>query len=421
MGIMLVLLVVAIKYIKVCNCFCLRQIDRSTFSVSDLLLWMISTFGPLVFIPLSRASLIYFDCTRFPDGAYYLDAEPSQACFSSQWFSMLPLAACGLAVYVLGMPVLFAIVLYKKRHHLSDSRVLLRYGSLYSPFRTKYYWGGLLMMAKRLLVVSVSVFASQVQAWLFAGLLSIFLTSLVIINKTEPYRYHPLNGLESRLDLVVCTLVVAGLLFWTDIFPDQFSYSLCVVVALTAIAVAVISICLGLVRELHHQHECRTRVAPSDGRPAPLSQDRVFEKLVLSHAPDLQVELWDATTLSSLIQKHNESRAGAFVYRGGSDGIREDNTVVAVALTEQVSSGSTTSASSSSSSLDDDDDDSFSGGSGVSGFRVRNVEDIRATASTTLSRSHQGIDRTSRKDSGKEGGKRARRPSEPVRARTKRT
>ncbi|KNC45909.1 uncharacterized protein AMSG_00023 [Thecamonas trahens ATCC 50062] len=285
-GAFFVIFVVAVKYVPGLGCCCMRGVDRSRIQIKDILLWAVFTFGPLVYIPLSRSTLVFFDCTLYPDGKWYLDAEPSEECFAPTWLGVLPIALCGLVVYVIALPALFTIILHRWRRELDAPLVILRYGSLYSVFRKHYYYAGVPLMFKRLLIVIFSVFASNLQIILFSGLLAVFVTSMLVLTKHSPYLYHPLNVIEIKLDLSIVALLVGGLLFWMNEFPNTATYVVFAVLAVLVIAFAVITLLLGLFRELMYFSSRISRVSGAEAQNTTI-RDQVFIDIAKKHLPDL--------------------------------------------------------------------------------------------------------------------------------------
>ncbi|KNC53141.1 uncharacterized protein AMSG_09217 [Thecamonas trahens ATCC 50062] len=238
------------------------RLRAAQVSIGDVAAWATSSFGPLVYIPLSRAALIFFDCSRYPNGRWYLDAEPSLECFATTWLATLPLALVGVGVYVVALPAFYSVALHKWRHALASPLVQLRYGSLYSVFRHRHYYAGVPVMIKRLLIVVFSVFASNAQSVLFSGLLAVFITSMLLLSKHAPYRYHLLNTIEITLDCCIVALLVGGLLFWIDEFPNTATFVIFVVIVLAVIAFALLTLAIGFLRELHHNATVPSRIQP---------------------------------------------------------------------------------------------------------------------------------------------------------------
>ncbi|KNC55314.1 uncharacterized protein AMSG_10959 [Thecamonas trahens ATCC 50062] len=285
------------------SCGCFAAIDRQRMSIVDIIRWALFSFGPLVYIPLSRSTLDYFDCTQYPDGKWYLDSEPSEECFTGRWALGLPLALIGLVLYVIAMPMVFAAVLYKWRAELGRAHIVLRYGALYSVFRKHYYFAGVVFMIKRLTIVIFSVFASNVHMILFTGLLAVFVTSMLMVSKHAPYLYQPLNDIELKLDLCIIALLVAGLLFWVDEFPNQTVYVIFVVAVVVVIGFALATLIIGCLFEAQHLRNRARVVSGSQGMG--FGRDELLFKVVRKHAPDLSPHLrsalnkLDAATVAS--------------------------------------------------------------------------------------------------------------------------
>ncbi|KNC48723.1 uncharacterized protein AMSG_00498, partial [Thecamonas trahens ATCC 50062] len=163
--------------------------------------------APLLYIPLSRSSLILFDCSRLADGNYYLDADLGRRCFDAAWLRLLPLGLIAVCIYVIGIPLYI----------------------------------GLPLLFKRLVVVGASLFFSEAQIWQVSALLALFTTATVLHSQHEPY-YEPLyNKLELRLN--VCAMIVLGFgfAFYADRFPNEVSRYIfiigCIAVVVTAVAI----------------------------------------------------------------------------------------------------------------------------------------------------------------------------------------
>ena len=62
-------------------------------------------------------------------------ASESTQCFTGDHLAYVPLAVAGLLVYELGIPVLFAVVLFRTRHQHTQRKVRCRYGSIFLTYR----------------------------------------------------------------------------------------------------------------------------------------------------------------------------------------------------------------------------------------------------------------------------------------------
>merc|ERR1711916_287308 len=149
--------------------------NGSSLSAGRALEGLVFALGPVAYIPLSRATLILFDCTKLPNGEYRLDADLGEKCFGSMWWSLFPAGIAGVVLYVLLVPGYIAFVLYKL-------------------YRRRFFYAEIALLGKRLGIVCASLFFSDLQLWLVFGLLVVFLGSAFIEVRFEPY-FKPLYNL----------------------------------------------------------------------------------------------------------------------------------------------------------------------------------------------------------------------------------
>merc|ERR1711916_97744 len=115
----------------------------------------------LIYIPMAKASLIIFDCTRLPNGDYVLDVDPGVACGDAPWWGVAWLGFLVVVLFVMGIPVYFLWCIVKKRRKLMTPDTYARYGALYRLYRLPYFWGGVADLGKRLGIVVAAIFASE--------------------------------------------------------------------------------------------------------------------------------------------------------------------------------------------------------------------------------------------------------------------
>ncbi|KNC55185.1 uncharacterized protein AMSG_10801 [Thecamonas trahens ATCC 50062] len=179
-------------------------------AVSTLADAVLFTITPLLYIPMSRATLLIFDCVRLPNGRLVLDTDPGVACFDAAWWGVAWLGLCSVVVYVVGIPLYFAYALGQHRHELFSPQVTLRLGALYRLYRRKFYWCGVGELGKRLVIVLVAVFFSGMKLLLIGTLLMVLVTSLLCVARWQPYYFPLYNSLDMRLNAAVCLVVFLG-------------------------------------------------------------------------------------------------------------------------------------------------------------------------------------------------------------------
>lgn len=105
----------------------------------------------LGYLTLASTAIEPFACRREKDHKYTLMVDPSKLCFEPWWDAMAPIAAIGIAVYAIGIPVLLMWWLKRNRHNLSDATFEERYGGLYATFVPHLaHWEAVVMLEKLL-------------------------------------------------------------------------------------------------------------------------------------------------------------------------------------------------------------------------------------------------------------------------------
>ena len=179
-------------------------------SVLHLVEAVVFSVAPLLYIPMSRSTLVLFDCTQLPSGDWVLDIDPSVACFDSAWKDVVPVGVVGVVFYVIGLPGFIVWVLMLNRPTLFDLQTFARYGVLYRLWQAQYFWGEVVGLIKRLALVSIGLFASSVP------LLQINLTLLVLGGHVawflarRPYYFSLYNRVEIGLGVLLSIILLVG-------------------------------------------------------------------------------------------------------------------------------------------------------------------------------------------------------------------
>ncbi|KNC54040.1 uncharacterized protein AMSG_09702 [Thecamonas trahens ATCC 50062] len=173
---------------------------------------------PLLYIPLSKATLVLFDCTKLPNGAFVLDVDPGVSCFDASWWGVFPVSLASCALFVLGLPVYFAISLYQARASLATSDAMMaRLGPLYRLYRSVFYLGEVGNLGKRLGLVVTATFFSDSQMVQIGLMLAIFLAWTGMVLRVRPY-YHPLYN---TVDVYLNTILIAILILGTGAYAER--------------------------------------------------------------------------------------------------------------------------------------------------------------------------------------------------------
>jgi hypothetical protein len=175
-------------------------------------MWMVL----LVYPPLSRRILEFFQCSENIDGAFYLVRDYSIECYNTEWFSILPIAIIVLVLYAVGIPLFILLSLWKIRKSLKDPKTSSRFGFLYNAYRPSMFLWDAWELVKTLFLTSIIILiapgkTSQVVAGGLANLLF-----LIVIMYFQPHKNNVDRNLAILVDIALTLTMLIGLLLKTD-------------------------------------------------------------------------------------------------------------------------------------------------------------------------------------------------------------
>eukprot|EP00947_MAST-08B_sp_MAST-8B-sp1_P005739 g5739.t1 len=106
---------------------------------------------------LSGQSFYAFRC-RLVNETWYLMADYSLECYDSTWYAMLVPVVLTIVSFALGMPVLFARLLWKRRTELQTEETKKLLGVLYMSYKPDLYWFESVTMVFKLALWATLVF-----------------------------------------------------------------------------------------------------------------------------------------------------------------------------------------------------------------------------------------------------------------------
>lgn len=116
----------------------------------------------LVYSSVSSTVFRMFACDPLDDGERYLRADYRILCTGAKHRALQVYAAIMIAVYPVGIPLLFGVLLYRHRGVLSQSRgdkaVALSIVSLWAPYRPSHFYYEIVECARRIMLTGVVVF-----------------------------------------------------------------------------------------------------------------------------------------------------------------------------------------------------------------------------------------------------------------------
>lgn len=172
---------------------------------------------------ITAAVLSVFQCRRDPfEGESYMIHAPWIACsLEGEWLWLIVLSLVGATLYVLGTPLLFALLLYRSRDRLRQGTPSRgdthRIGFLFAYFTPRCYWYELISLGRRLCIAATLSLVSPsdpLQQFLFVTVLCSFLTLHYLL---QPYRTTLENKLEVVSTCVVLLVyIISSVLFLHD-------------------------------------------------------------------------------------------------------------------------------------------------------------------------------------------------------------
>ncbi|KAJ6229009.1 g protein-coupled receptor-related [Anaeramoeba flamelloides] len=174
----------------------------------------------IMYLPLCLKVLELFDCTHKRDGIYLLDADTTHQCFDRWWYTIVTFGAiCGV-VYIIGIPVFIAWLIWYHSKKYDDDLFMQRLGLLCSRYNKQYFFWELIVMARKFLIVVFQIYMTDfplVQALISA---LVILIALLLQSECNPYNTKTRNSLEFCLLCITEFILLAGMIFVSDDIPN---------------------------------------------------------------------------------------------------------------------------------------------------------------------------------------------------------
>ena len=177
----------------------------------------ILSFG--VYAGLSTKIFRLFKCRQIGQH-FYLMADYSLMCYEGRWWNYGGVAIACILMYVVGIPVVQFIILWKHRAHLYEDsslddkahrQVKKQYGSLYLHFREDCYYYELVNMFRKLMLTGGLILVGEHST--VQGLLGILVCAfwLLLVAVKFPYAVYWDNMLEIALSFGLMMTLLSGL------------------------------------------------------------------------------------------------------------------------------------------------------------------------------------------------------------------
>merc|ERR1711865_1052194 len=188
---------------------------KKDYTILSIVLMLFLCYPMLVKLTLSMLKCPLVGSTP------YLMADLQEPCFQGRhiryfMFLTIPL----LLLYVLGLPLIAALIVLRNREHLHKKHFYTRYGLLYMGYRPGREWWELVIAFRKVTVVSIGTFGTLmgvVDLQAFVALGAVFL-SIIIHLIGQPFDKEKENGMRlHNLEFAgLCVLVYV--LGWSFVF-----------------------------------------------------------------------------------------------------------------------------------------------------------------------------------------------------------
>ena len=142
-----------------------------------------------------------------------------------------------IIVWVIGCPLLVAVVLFRNRHSLYESHVQKYFLMLYQGLREKVFYWEIVNTLRKVSMIAINVFLSTFP--LVYTAISAVLILIILIRvqmRLQPYKNELNNKLEIDAMVTGCATLFGGVLFVSD--EDNFA----IVITFILIAIIILNI-----------------------------------------------------------------------------------------------------------------------------------------------------------------------------------
>ena len=172
-------------------------------------LWgLLLTFLYFIYLLVIRNGLVMLDCVKLTSGyqtRLVLDTVPSIECGSDLHLTLLPWAITSLVVYGAGIPCAFAFILVLRRSSIAKDQLLrekgrgntaysnpwystrVQFGKLYGDFQPQFHYWRVVLLLRKLCLVSVAVMFTTAPAFQVATICLILTSAFTLNSKVQPF------------------------------------------------------------------------------------------------------------------------------------------------------------------------------------------------------------------------------------------
>jgi len=175
--------------------------------------WKLFLFTLFLIYPGVSSTVLRLFVCRDINGVNYLLADFTVECGTSEWRTYALIDIFFIALYPIGIPFFFWVMIYSNRTKLRFPDVRVQLGFLYEAYTAQMWWFELIDMANKLILTSIIAFLpADVQMPIGFGWAVLYLDILLIL---KPYIRKGDDRLHLFAQLEICMILLAGWIFYS--------------------------------------------------------------------------------------------------------------------------------------------------------------------------------------------------------------
>lgn len=231
-----------------------KQVDEAP----DALLGEFISFNHILYLALAERAFDVFSTTPRPDGREFVEEAPWITTGTPIYNRVLILCSFMTVIYVVGMPILVAWVIYNGRQKrvFNTRKYLNRYGWLYHRYNATFYYWELVIILRRITLVLTLKFAGDdpmLQAACGLILCGIF---SAMQSYARPFRRPFVDQLDFAACVVNMVYIVTGMV---ETYASNRTVKKAFEVVITVLFVLIISACAVLLTMEHMDNVAHKR------------------------------------------------------------------------------------------------------------------------------------------------------------------
>lgn len=197
--------------------------DTWKYIQRELVTTMIVLFF-LVYPNIVKTMFAVFSCTEIVGKGWWVSDNLTVKCWTESHikYSLL-IAFSSIICWAIGVPTLVLVMIYKRRKNLNTDANRVRFGFLYNGYKQSRFFWEFVIMYRKILIISISVFminlGSSIQA---LTLILLLIFCLYGQYEFKPYNRNQLNHMEMEAIFTASITIYCGMYYLTNDIGEGF-------------------------------------------------------------------------------------------------------------------------------------------------------------------------------------------------------